>query len=167
MAQITKNFFQYTSPNESPGFQLWQVYGLWHRTVNKALAPCQLTHAQFLLLSSLNEISKSHNSVTQVDLANHTTLDAMSTSKALRLLATKLLIERIASTSDHRSKTISLTQEGEKVLKQATKLIVAAEINFFAALRKEKHLVKFAEYLKEIIDFPIEGDGQKSAIKTT
>ncbi|MFY8033748.1 MAG: MarR family winged helix-turn-helix transcriptional regulator [Flexibacteraceae bacterium] len=153
MALITKDLFQYTSPNGSPGFQLWQVYGLWHRTVNKALASCQLTHAQFLLLASLQHLSSVNKAVTQVDLSNHATLDAMSTSKALRLLAGKLLIERNASATDQRSKAISITPEGEKVLKTATKLLTKAEVEFFSALRKEKHLSKFSEYLKEIIDY--------------
>jgi DNA-binding MarR family transcriptional regulator len=156
MALITKDFFYYSTPNGSPGFQLWQVYGLWHRAVNKALAPCQLTHAQFLLLASLQQLSKKNKVITQVDLANHATLDVMSTSKALRLLATKLLIERNASESDQRSKTISLTAEGEKVLKTATKVLTSTEIAFFTALRKEKHLIKFSEYLQGIIDFSTE-----------
>ena len=153
MALITKDLFQYTSPNDSPGFQLWQVYGLWHRAINKALASCQLTHAQFLLLSSLQHLSSVNKAVTQVDLSNHATLDAMSTSKALRLLAGKLLIERNASVTDQRSKAISITAEGEKVLKTATKFITKAEVDFFTALRKEKHLGKFSEYLKEIIEY--------------
>jgi DNA-binding MarR family transcriptional regulator len=153
MAIITKEFFHYTTPSGSAGFQLWQVYGMWHRAVNKSLVACQLTHAQFLLLSSLQHLSKFSKVVNQVDLALHATLDEMSTSKALRLLASKALIERTASETDQRSKSIKITSEGEAVLKDAIKIVTAAEVTFFTALRKEKHLVKFSDYLQEIIDY--------------
>jgi len=148
---ITKELFRYNSPDQSPGYQLWQVYMAWHRKVNKAMAPFQLTHAQFLLLSSLGHLQKKQSHINQVHLASHSKLDVMSTSKSIRLMEAKGLIIRTDDATDQRAKSLGLTEEGEKVLKKATKAMERMEMELFSALRKDKHIIRFSEYLDEIL----------------
>ena len=43
---------RYAGPSESPGFALWRVSNAWQRAIRAALAPYDLTHAQFVLLAA-------------------------------------------------------------------------------------------------------------------
>ncbi len=43
---------KFSGPNTSTGFLLWQATQSWQRKVGKALAEFDLTHVQFVLLTS-------------------------------------------------------------------------------------------------------------------
>ncbi len=44
---------EFSYPEESPGFLLWQVSNLWQKLQRKALSQLNLTHVQFALLSGI------------------------------------------------------------------------------------------------------------------
>jgi len=126
--------FHFKQPEESPGFLLWQVTMLWQRKMNRVLDPLDLTHTQFVLLASLGWLLKNNDQVTQVDIANHSNTDRMMVSKVLRTLENKSYIERREHPVDTRAKIITLTKNGEKILRKALKAVEQTDNLFFSPL---------------------------------
>ena len=90
-----ENLFTYKSAKEATGFLLWQVHNYWQREIKKALKPFDLTHTQFVILTSaywlvLNE----KKAITQVVIAKYAKTDIMMTSNILRTLERKKYIIR-------------------------------------------------------------------------
>lgn len=56
---------KFSGPNTSPGFLLWQSTQSWRRKVGKALAEFDLTHVQFVLLTSCKYMIAHGETVTQ------------------------------------------------------------------------------------------------------
>jgi MarR family transcriptional regulator, organic hydroperoxide resistance regulator len=127
--------FSFDEANESTGFLLWQVTNLWQRAIKKALEPCDLTHAQFVLLASTHWLAMGQTAVTQVLLANHTKIDPMTTSTVLRTLQAKGLLERHEHATDTRAKTVALTQAGIAQVQIAIKIVEDFDRQFFASLQ--------------------------------
>lgn len=126
--------FGVKSAEDSSGFLLWQVTTLWQRGIKKALDNIEITHPQFVLLASLLWLSKQKESVTQIDLSQHSKIDPMTTSTIIRTLLRKKLIERREHPTDTRAKTITLTDNGLKVTRQAIKIIEKFDTDFFLPL---------------------------------
>lgn len=130
--------FQFKSPEESPGYLLGQLTLLWQRKQKKVLDPLNLTQTQFVLLAALGWLSRTNDSVTQVDIANQGNADRMMVSKVLRTLEEKQFISRQGHQTDTRAKVIKLTDEGAKVLQKALIAIENADIAFFSILKQEE-----------------------------
>ncbi|MBO9731250.1 MAG: MarR family transcriptional regulator [Chitinophaga sp.] len=128
------NAFSVQSAEESPGFLLWQVTSLWQREIRKALEKYDLTHSQFVLLASVMWLTQQHEPVTQILLSAHSKIDPMTTSTVLRTLQTKGLLERREHATDTRAKTVALTAAGEKVTRQAIKVVEQFDKDFFEPL---------------------------------
>lgn len=127
------------------GFLLWQASNAWQRQIRKTLAPLELTHVQYLLLETLNAITEP---VKQTALADAAGIDAMMTSKVLRVLLKKKLVQRRSTRTDARAFVVSLTAEGKKLLAKAKALTAKTEEDFFAKISKKK---KFAVGLMELL----------------
>jgi DNA-binding MarR family transcriptional regulator len=126
--------FSVKQAEDSPGFLLWQVSTLWQRGIKKTLGTIDITHPQFVLLASLLWLSEQKESVTQIDLSQHSKIDPMTTSSVIRILQKKGLIERQEHHTDTRAKSVSLTEKGTKITGQAVKLIEKFDSEFFSAL---------------------------------
>ena len=126
--------FGFEKAEDSSGFLLWQVTNLWQREIKKALEKFGLTHSQFVLLASTFWLSQHQEDVTQINLSAHTRIDPMTTSKVLRTLQTKGLLQRQEHHTDTRAKTIALTENGKKVTKEAVKAVEKFDELFFAPL---------------------------------
>jgi len=133
MKQPDKAFGVKTA-EDSSGFLLWQVTTLWQRGIKKALDNIDITHPQFVLLASLLWLSRQKESVTQIDLSQHSKIDPMTTSTVIRTLERKGLIERQEHHTDTRAKAITLTGNGVKVTRQAIKIIEKFDTAFFSSL---------------------------------
>lgn len=142
--------FQFKRPEDSPGFLLAQVTMLWQRKQKRVLDPLNLTHTQFVLLSSLAWLSRENNSVTQVDIANLSNTDRMMVSKVLRTLEEKKFISRHEHKTDTRAKIIKLTQEGAEVLQKALVKVESVDFDFFSCI--ETNLKTFNKDLLKLID---------------
>jgi len=142
--------FHFKSPNDSPGYLLGQLTMLWQRKQKKVLDPLDLTSTQFVLLASLGWLSKSNNSVTQVDIANQANLDRMMVSKVLRTLEEKKFITRQEHEKDTRAKTIELTNKGAEVLQTAIVVVENADNEFFSTI--ETDLTFFNLKMIELIE---------------
>ncbi|MFN8309740.1 MAG: MarR family transcriptional regulator [Chitinophagales bacterium] len=132
--KLADNTFSVEKAEDSSGFLLWQVTNLWQREIRKALEPFGITHSQFVLMASIHWLTLHKKEVTQVVLSNHTKIDAMTTSTVLRTLQTKGLLERQEHLTDTRAKTVGLTDNGRKIIKQAVKAVENFDRTFFAKL---------------------------------
>lgn len=132
--------FQFSTPEESPGYLLGQVTLLWQRKLKKVLNPLNLTQTQFVLLAALGWLSRDNDQVTQVDIANQGNADRMMVSKVLRTLEDKQFITRQEHQTDTRAKVIKLTENGADVLQKALTAVEHADIEFFSALGKDLSL---------------------------
>lgn len=126
--------FQFSTPEESPGYLLGQVTLLWQRKLKKVLDPLNLTQTQFVLLAALGWLSRDNDQVTQVDIANQGNADRMMVSKVLRTLEDKQYITRQEHQTDTRAKVIKLTEDGANVLQKALTAVENADNEFFSAL---------------------------------
>ncbi len=130
----TDNTFSVESPDDSSGFLLWQVTNLWQREIRKALEKYGLTHSQFVLMASIYWLTLHKQDVTQILLSSHTKIDPMTTSTVLRTLQAKKLLQRQEHATDTRAKTVALTTEGQKIIKQAVKTVEKFDATFFSPL---------------------------------
>ena len=147
---MSKKDFQFSIPEESPGFLLWQVTNLWQREIKLALTDFELTHAQFVLLASLHWHIKNKQSVTQAMLSKHTHVDQMTTSTVLRTLQSKGLIRRTESDKDTRAKAVEITTAGKRIIVPAINAVEEFDKRFFKTLEKQAN--KFNTSLLELIE---------------
>jgi len=129
-----ENTFSFDNAEDSSGFLLWQVTNLWQREIRKALEQYDLTHSQFVLLASTHWLTLQNKDVTQVLLSGHTKIDPMTTSTVLRTLQTKGLLKRQEHSTDTRAKTVTLTEAGKQVIKQAVITVEDFDRRFFSSL---------------------------------
>jgi DNA-binding MarR family transcriptional regulator len=132
--KTTDNPFGFEKAEDSTGFLLWQITNLWQREIKKALQKYGLTHSQFVLLASTYWFVIHDQQVTQIVLSSHTKIDPMTTSTVLRTLQKKGLIKRQEHGTDTRAKTVELTEQGKKTVKQAIITVEKFDISFFKSL---------------------------------
>lgn len=147
--------FSVEKAEDSSGFLLWQVTNLWQREIKKALEPYDLTHSQFVLMASIHWLTLHKQDVTQVLLSSHTKIDPMTTSTVLRTLQSKGFLLRQEHSTDTRAKTVALTDNGKKIIKQAIKTVETFDKAFFAKLGDNTvmfntQLLTLLEYKNEI-----------------
>ncbi len=129
-----KDLFQVESPEESPGFLLWQVSSLWQRQINAGLRRFDLTHAQFVLLASLAWLVSDNKPITQVELASHAKMDVMMASNVLRTLEDKGLILRNPHPTDTRAKSLAITDKGRALAGEVVRVVENIDREFFSKL---------------------------------
>ena len=134
------------NPNNG-GFLLWKASNAWQRQIKIALSPAGITHVQFLLLETLDGLSAGKKTASQAEISRLAGIDVMMTSKVMRLLVRKKLVERRALKGDARSFGIELTAAGKKTLAKARPLIAKNEAAFFAKVPKLK---KFLAGLEDL-----------------
>lgn len=121
----------------SPGFALWRVATVWQRAVRAALVPLDLTHAQFVLLTSAAwleaEAGPRGQPVTQATIAAQASTDAVMTSEVLRTLERKKLVRRSPHPEDARARCIAVTPAGRRLVRRAVALVEGVDETFFGA----------------------------------
>ncbi|MBP6219096.1 MAG: MarR family transcriptional regulator [Oligoflexales bacterium] len=123
----------YQGPEESPGYLLWRTSTLWRRSIELSLKEIEITHSQFVVLATIEWLTKEAKSATQIDIGRQAGLDPNTTSQILRVLQKKGLVKRKHLT-DERSKHSELTQEGSACLKKAMPVVEQADGKFFQEL---------------------------------
>lgn len=141
----------YELPSDSPGFLLWQVTNTWQRKQRATLKTVDLTHVQFVLLTTLAWLSKDGQRVTQTVLSQHAKTDVMMTSQVVRTLVAKNLMTRVQHPVDTRANVLALTQAGHDVMERAIRLVEQVDSEFFACLGTEtaKIITLFHKLLRE------------------
>lgn len=95
----------------------------WRAAVDRALAPLDLTHAQYSVLASLYGMSRSGARPSQRELADHTGLESIYISKLARALERSGLIERVENPHDSRAVQLGLTRKGTKIVEHAIPVV--------------------------------------------
>ncbi|CAM5439563.1 putative HTH-type transcriptional regulator [Streptomyces alboniger] len=107
------------APSPTPGYLVWRLANKWRTAVDQALAPLNLTHAQYVLLASLSGMARSGRQPSQRELADHTGLEALYVSKLARSLEAAGLVGRTRDTEDTRVVRLTLTAEGRAAVRPA------------------------------------------------
>lgn len=106
------------SAEPTPGYLVWRLSMKWRVAVDRALLPLGLTHAQYVVLSSLSLLERDGHP-TQRELADHTGLEPLYTSKLARALDAGGLIRRDRDPVDTRAIRLALTDRGREVVQPA------------------------------------------------
>jgi len=118
-------------PPYSPGFWLWHATLRWQREIAAVLAPCGLTHVQFVLLSCAWWMNDHGLVPNQLELARQAGTDVKMTSEVVRKLAAKGLLERETDPDDTRARRLRITPEGTELALRAIERVEQADVAFF------------------------------------
>ncbi|MFI1507114.1 MarR family winged helix-turn-helix transcriptional regulator [Streptomyces sp. NPDC020597] len=111
------------SEGATPGYLVWRLSTKWRVAVDRALAPLELTHAQYSLVASLYGMQRDGERPSQRRLADHTGLEPLYVSKLARALESAGLIERVRDPRDPRAVQLSLTGRGRDVTVRAITVV--------------------------------------------
>lgn len=148
--------FSVKTPEDSPGFMLWQLTCQWQREQRSALKKLGLTHAQFVVLASLLWLSMhSEDCVTQKNIVDHSKIDKMSMSDLVATLEQKKLLKRMPHKKDGRADALTLTAKGRERALKAIPIVEEIDVMFF---KKEAERVGlFIRSLQYTINLTQEG----------
>jgi len=118
-------------PDYSPGFWLWHATLRWQRRVAAVLAPLDLTHAQFVLLSCAWWLGERGEPPNQLALARQAGTDVKMTSEIVRRLEAKGLLERAADPKDARARRLRVTESGRQLAARAITEVERVDAEFF------------------------------------
>ena len=125
---------KFSTPQQSPGFLLWQVTNRWQRLQRDALVQLDLTHVQFVLLAGIVWLEAKGEELSQVKLAEHAQTDIMMTSQVVRALEKKELITRSQHPRDTRALLLQSTKKGRKLIAEALPVVEQVDQEFFSKL---------------------------------
>ena len=126
---------RFSEAEQSPGLLLWRVTLSWQRRIRSVLEPYDLTHVQFVLLTSLWWLGDHEDRPpTQARLAQHAGTDPMMTSQVTRKLETRGLLQRALDPTDSRARRLRLTAAGRALVARALDDVEAADEAYFAVL---------------------------------
>jgi DNA-binding MarR family transcriptional regulator len=124
---------RHSGPEDSPGFLLWRVSLEWRRSIERALAPLELTQPQFVVLAGIGWLTRNGDAVRQTDIGRHIGVDPNTLSQILRGLEKRRLVSRRQVSRDC-AKYPRLTPAGQKTMKQALTLVEDVDQRFFGVL---------------------------------
>jgi DNA-binding MarR family transcriptional regulator len=133
MSIDVSKFSRYSTPSDSLGFLLRQLFMLWRRSVESGLARIDLTHMQFVLLIGLGWLTRNGESVRQFELGRFCKSSRALTSQTLTTLIRKKLVVRVPDPMDGRSNLLRLSPAGERKLREAVPVLEAVEERFLAS----------------------------------
>ena len=105
------------------GALVWRLATRWRVAVDRALAPLDLTHAQYVLLAALYGLERAGRQPSQRELADETGLEALYVSKLARTLETKGLVTRRRDPHDTRAVRLTLTSPGRAGVRSAMQTV--------------------------------------------
>ncbi|MEP6790126.1 MAG: MarR family transcriptional regulator [Ramlibacter sp.] len=126
--------FRHEKADDSAGFLLWKITALWQRRLSGVLGESGITQTQYAIMASLRWFEHAGEPITQTHLAEHTRIDKMTLSKAIRKLEEDGLVRREPSGLDSRAVDVRFTPRGHKVVEQAVVAIENADDEFFSGL---------------------------------
>ena len=125
-----------TSLNENRlGLLIWQTSNIWQSKLRKILKNHKISLNEYLIIETLFKLSSLTKTVSQIRIANNSSLDVSVVSTNLTLLENKNLVLR--THIDNRSKNILLTDQGLSLISSLIKIIKNEEIEFFNKLGNE------------------------------
>lgn len=119
---------------KSTGLLFIRTYHKWHGLIKNELKTIDLTHPQFVVLTTLAALLRQQEWVSQTDIARFSDMDVMTVSQIIRLLIKKDLIMREVHPKDSRANIILLTDTGLQKVNQALPLVESIDQAFFGKL---------------------------------
>lgn len=119
---------------KSTGLLFIRAYHKWHGLIKNELKTIDLTHPQFVVLTTLAALLRQQEWVSQTDIARFSDMDVMTVSQIIRLLVKKELIMREVHPKDSRANIILLTDTGLQKVNQALPLVEGIDHAFFGKL---------------------------------
>lgn len=89
-------------------------------------------------MASLKWFEESGEPTTQTHLSEHTKIDKMTLSKAIRKLEEESLVSREQSILDSRATKVSFTAQGKKIIQAAVVAIENSDDEFFSSLTEKQ-----------------------------
>ncbi len=123
---------------KATGLLFMRVYNKWHSLIKNRLRELDITHPQFVVLTSIGYLSQFGEEVTQVMISRLAGMDVMSLSQILKLLEKRGFLRREAHSSDTRAKSVRLTEAGQDRMERALPLVESVDAQFFGALKEEE-----------------------------
>ena len=122
---------------KSTGLLFIRAYHKWHGLIKNELKTIDLTHPQFVVLTTLAALLRQQEWVSQTDIARFSDMDVMTVSQIIRLLVKKELIMREVHPKDSRANIILLTDTGLQKVNQALPLVEGIDQAFFGKLENK------------------------------
>ena len=126
---------------KSTGLLFIRTYHKWHGMIKNKLRTIDLTHPQFVVLTTLAALLRQQEWVSQTDIARFSDMDVMTVSQIIRLLVKKELIMREAHPKDSRANIILLTDTGLQKVNQALPLVEGIDQAFFGTLGNKTEIL--------------------------
>lgn len=142
----------------TPGHLVWRLSMKWRVAVDRALAPVGLTHAQYVLLSSLYGLGREGRRPSQRELAEHTGLEPLYVSKLARSLEADGLIERVRDPDDSRAVRLGLSDRGDETVRPAIATVQRLLDRLLAPLggRDDPRTAALVRDLTALLDVPLD-----------
>jgi DNA-binding MarR family transcriptional regulator len=121
-------------PPPSMGYLVWHLTLRWRAELDRALAPLELTSAQYAVLASLYGLSQGGARPSQRELADFSGLEPMYVSRLVRALQRAGLVERAGNPADTRAVQLSVTGRGVRVVTAARATVLRLEEQRLAPL---------------------------------
>lgn len=129
-----KSAFGFETPEDSPGFLLWQTTITWQRLVKKALDSFEISHPQFVIMAITLWFEEHHQDPTQISIARLSKLDKMTVSTSLKKLVAQGYINRKESQKDTRAKWVHLTPQGKNFVRKLIPIVEKIDADFFGKI---------------------------------
>ena len=117
------------------GYWLHHAALRWRREMDDRLRPLGLTHTQFDVLASTSWLGITGGAPTQQEVADFAGVDRMMTSKVVRTLVGRGLIQREPDPGDARAFRLRVTPDGRTVVSDSTAIARAIDADMFAEVR--------------------------------
>ena len=111
--------FRHARADDSPGFLLWKLTALWQQRLAEVLGCYRITQTQYAIMASLRWFEEQGEPPTQAHLAEHTRIDKMTLSKALRRDLRPRAGEAHALREDSRAVQVAFTARGRGLIQKA------------------------------------------------
>ena len=144
--------FKYEKADDSAGFLLWKITTLWHRELTEVLQKFGITQTQYAILASLRWFEERKEPTTQTHLVEHSKIDKMTVSKAIRRLEKDGLVLREKSSQDSRAVNVRFTARGIELIQKAIVAIETVDEKFFSCLREKQLEIYKSLTLKVILN---------------
>jgi len=144
-------------PGTATGAIVWRLATKWRVAVDRALAPLDLTHAQYVLLAALYGLERAGRQPNQRELADETGLEALYVSKLARTLEAKDLLARRRDPHDTRAVQLTLTSRGHDGVRSAMQTVQDLLERLLTPLggRDSSRTAALVRDLAELLDAPL------------
>lgn len=105
------------------GELVWHLAGHWRAAVDRALRPLGITRAQYVLLASLQTLTRGTTPPSQRQVAEHSRLEVVYVSKLTRSLLAAGLLRREDHPEDTRAFQLRLSAAGLRTVREAGELV--------------------------------------------